>query len=490
VFLLAGTVGGLILIGLSALLAGGNVASVARSDADLRAAHGVDLLATIGTELPQLTSLTIAGRLSPAAVIRLDLAVRHGQQEGLLANLVIWDRSGRIVYSSVDSSAGTRPPKAAPDLRRALAGHTATRTHPDEVDPSSGKRTGVLDAYEPLTDHHGTIFGALEASLPLKAIDSTAAHAQQRTVLFAIGTGALLWLLLMPLWVRLARSQANDWIPGRLRTLRRFRKALDRGEIELAYQPQIEPGSRHVAAVEALVRWRRDGELIPPDRFLPAVESSALMSRLTDRVLELALGQLTRWRHAGIVIRVSVNISATDLADISLPERIAGMLELHAVTGQCLTVEVTETAILEDAEQAAVVLAGLDALGIDIAVDDFGTGHASISRLHRLPVSEVKIDRSFVSDTKHRSRTYLAAMVGFGRGLGLRVVAEGVEDAETLAFLGTLDCDLAQGYFISRPLEAAAMTSWLTTAPRGDTSSISPTDRPLAHGAPPVISRT
>jgi FOG: EAL domain len=164
------------------------------------------------------------------------------------------------------------------------------------------------------------------------------------------------------------------------------------------------------------------------------------------------------------VIRVSVNLSATDLADDTLPQRVAAKLDLHGVMGQNLTVEVTETAILEDVEQARLVLTALDQMGIDIAVDDFGTGHASISRLHGLPVSEVKIDRSFVSDTQQRSRTYMSAMVGFGRSLGLRVVAEGVEDLETLAILTTLNCDLAQGYFISRPLEPAAMTRWLTTA--------------------------
>jgi EAL domain-containing protein (putative c-di-GMP-specific phosphodiesterase class I) len=233
------------------------------------------------------------------------------------------------------------------------------------------------------------------------------------------------------------------------------------------------------------VRWRRNGALVAPERFLPAVESSALMSRLTDRVLELALDQLTCWRQAGIVTRLSVNLSATDLADPRLPERIAVKLEQHAVTEEGLTLEVTETAILEDAERAAVVLARLDQMGIDIAVDDFGTGHASISRLHRLPVSEVKIDRSFVSDTRQRSRTYLAAMVGFGRSLGLRIVAEGVEDADTLAFLSTLGCDLAQGYFIARPLESAAMTRWLTAALQRDSITPAPTDRPTPQSDRP-----
>jgi EAL domain-containing protein (putative c-di-GMP-specific phosphodiesterase class I) len=160
------------------------------------------------------------------------------------------------------------------------------------------------------------------------------------------------WLPLLPPWRRLARSQADERVPGRRRTLRNVREALARGEIELVFQPQIEPGSRRIDAVEALVRWRRDGKLIAPDQFLPAVESSALMPHLTDRVLDLALAQLARWRAAGIAIRVSVNLSPTDLADETLPQRIAAKLDLHGVSGENLTLEVTETAVLEDAEHA------------------------------------------------------------------------------------------------------------------------------------------
>lgn len=463
VFLAAGMLAILVLIGLAGLLVARSVAGVTRTDAHVTAADGVHLLVSIGTSLPKLTRSAITGNLSPAAVSKLDTAVRDEQHDGLLANLVIWDHTGRIVYSGVDGSAGTRPPKTA-ELVAALAGHALTRTQPQGLDLSSGRHTGVLDAFEPLTDKRGVVYGAMEVSLPLKPIEAATARTQNRSTLLFIGVAGLAWLVLTPFWVRLAGLQANDWAPGRRRTLRSVRRALDHGDIELVYQPQIEPGSRRVDGVEALVRWRRHGRLAGPDRFLPAVESSALMACLTDRVLDLALAQLADWRRAGIVIRVSVNLSATDLADDTLPQRVAAKLDLHGVMGQNLTVEVTETAILEDVEQARLVLTALDQMGIDIAVDDFGTGHASISRLHGLPVSEVKIDRSFVSDTQPRSRTYMSAMVGFGRSLGLRVVAEGVEDLETLAILTTLNCDLAQGYFISRPLEPAAMTRWLTTA--------------------------
>jgi EAL domain-containing protein (putative c-di-GMP-specific phosphodiesterase class I) len=463
-FLAAGTVGVFVVIGVVAYLVGAGTAGVTRTDSDLRAARGVDLLVTVGPFMPDLTRSAITGGLSLAAASELDGALARAQHEGLLANLVVWDRSGRIVYSGVASSEGTRPPEAA-ELVAALAGHTVTRTHPRELEPSSGEPTGVLDAFQPLTDKRGRIYGAVEASLSLKSIDAAAGRSRDRSILFVIGGGVLIWLLLLPLWVRLARSQASDWVPGRRRTLAGVRTALDRGEIELVYQAQIDPASRRVYGVEALVRWRHNGQLLAPDRFLEAVESSPLMRRVTDRVLDLALAQLANWRRAAIVTRVSVNLSATDLADQSLPQRIAARLQRHGVAGQSVTVEVTETAILEDPPRAHLVLGALKRMGIDVALDDFGTGHASISRLHEFPVfSEVKIDRSFVSDTQQRSRTYLTAIIAFVRSLGLRVVAEGVEDAETLILLSTVNCDLAQGYYISRPLEPAAMTHWLTTA--------------------------
>jgi EAL domain-containing protein (putative c-di-GMP-specific phosphodiesterase class I) len=465
-FLAAGMVAMLFVIaGAGFLIAHGRAANT-RSDAHVRAAHGVDMLVTIGAHLPALTRAELTAGLSPRAARQLDDAVARGQRERLLANLVVWDRSGRVIYSSLAASEGTRPTKEQ-ELIAALAGRSTTRAHPRELDPRSGKPTGVLDAFEPLKDSHGGVYGAMEVGLPLKPIEAAAAHSQRRSLLVVLGGGTLVWLLLMPLWVRLARSQARDWIPGRRKILRAFRRALARHDVELVYQPQIEPQSGRVAGVEALVRWRRHGKLVAPDRFLPAVETSALMTRLTDRVLDLALAQLADWRRAGIATRMSVNLSPTDLADKAMPQRIAAKLEQHGVMGQSLTIEVTETAILEDTAQARLVLTALDHMGIDIAVDDFGTGHASISRLHGLPVSEVKIDRSFVSDTQQHSRTYLAAMVAFGRNLGLRVVAEGVEDANTLALLTTLHCDLAQGYLISRPLGPAAMTDWLAVTPVG-----------------------
>jgi EAL domain-containing protein (putative c-di-GMP-specific phosphodiesterase class I) len=462
----------LLLIAVTAMLVGGGMAGMTRTQSARQAAQAVDLLSTVGADFPNLTPVVLARGLAPAEARRLDVVTTRVQRDGLLANIEIWDRSGRIVYSNLPTVEGTRPPQQ-PELTAALAGHSVTQTHNNELDPSSGRRTGVLDALTPLISDQGVVYGALEVDLPLASVEATASRTQRRGVLFVIGGGALLCVLMAPLWVRLLRSLAADWIPGRRQTLRAVRQALEHGTIELVYQPQIEPDGRRVVGVEALVRWRRNGQLVGPDRFLAAVEGSALMPRLTDRVLDLACAQLATWQRSNIMIRVSVNLSSTDLADRTLPHRIATKLDLYGITGHGLTIEVTETAILEDIDRADEVLRVIAQMGIDIALDDFGTGHSSIARLHGLSVfSELKIDRSFVSDTQERSRTYLKAMVAFGQSLGLRVVAEGVEDEETLLNLAELDCDLAQGYLISRPLEPAAMTHWLLPHPPHPTPTL------------------
>ncbi len=462
----------LLLIVVTAVLVGGGMAGITRTQSARQAAQAVDLLGNVGADFPNLSPLVLAHGLSRADAHQLDVVTTRVQRDGLLANIEIWNRSGRIVYSNLAAAEGTRPPRQ-PELTAALAGRSVIQTHRNELDPSSGRRTGVLDALNPLVSGRGVVYGALEVELPLASAEATAAGAQRRGALFVIAGGALLCLLVAPLWVRLTRSLAADWIPGRRQTLRAVRQALEHGTIELVYQPQIEPAGRRVVGVEALVRWRRNGQLVGPDRFLEAVEGSALMPRLTDRVLDLACAQLATWQRANIVIRVSVNLSSKDLADHTLPHRIADKLDACAITGQGLTIEVTETAILEDIDHADEVLSAIDQMGIDVSIDDFGTGHSSIARLHGLSVfSELKIDRSFLSDTSERSRTYVKAMVAFGHSLGLRVVAEGVEDEETLLVLVGLNCDLAQGYLISRPLEPAAMTHWLLTHPTHLTRSI------------------
>jgi EAL domain-containing protein (putative c-di-GMP-specific phosphodiesterase class I) len=170
------------------------------------------------------------------------------------------------------------------------------------------------------------------------------------------------------------------------------------------------------------------------------------------------------WRTLGYDLRMSINLTSHNLAQRDLPSRIRAAFERHECDPANVTFEVTETGVLHELGASREVVAELAALGAEISVDDFGTGHSSISRLHGLPVSEVKIDRSFVMPSDARSRAYVASIVGFARGLGLRIVAEGVEDAEALLFLDELGCDLAQGFHICRPGSAAEIGDWLSAA--------------------------
>lgn len=434
-----------------------------RQTADERALDAVDLLSTVGVRLPDLTPARISRGLSSAQAVGLRNAVLRGRREGVLSDLVVWDGTGRAVFASAGASEG-RNPTVATDVRRALGGHEIARRLPGRVDRSTGRRTGVLAAFEPLRDDDGHVYAVLEAARPLAPLLAGSSQVSWRVAIVLVVGGLALWLAAVPWIARMARRSAEQFVAGRRKLIRAFKRGLATGEFEMVYQPQVDPSSQCVFAVEALVRWRRDGSVVAPDAFLPAVESSPLMWRLTDRVLALALsdfaGLLDDWPH----MRLSVNCSAFDLTDPHLDLRIAAALDAAGVAGEQLTLEVTETAVLGDLADAARMLEAITALGVDIAIDDFGTGHASISRLHRLPIAEVKIDRSFMGADSD-SRRYVASIVRFGQSLGLRVVGEGVEDQAAMANLAGLRCDLAQGYCISRPLSSAALRDWLRNAP-------------------------
>jgi EAL domain-containing protein (putative c-di-GMP-specific phosphodiesterase class I) len=239
------------------------------------------------------------------------------------------------------------------------------------------------------------------------------------------------------------------------------RDALERDELELHFQPLVDAADGTVKGAEALLRWYRDGRFIAPDTFLGAVERSPLIRPLTDFVLDRALAAAAGWRAKGYEIGVSVNLATTNLSEADLPGRVLHALRRHGVPAAALTLEITETATIEDNVLADTVLRALDELGVGLAVDDFGTGHSSLVRLANFPVCELKIDRSFVQVMHGAKQPIVATAIQLAHALGLRVVAEGVEDQETLDALCALDCDLAQGYFLSRPLPRDAFGAWL-----------------------------
>ncbi|MDB5074371.1 MAG: cph2 2 [Chloroflexi bacterium] len=258
-----------------------------------------------------------------------------------------------------------------------------------------------------------------------------------------------------------------------------LREAIERGALVLHYQPQVELASGRVCGVEALVRWPHPVHgLIPPDQFIPLAEQTGLIAALTDWVLTEAIRQCKEWQRKGILLGVSVNLSMWNLHDPVLPERVTDLLRIHGLSAAWLRLELTESALMADTERTVDVLARLSALGLRLAVDDFGKGYSSLTYLKRLPVDELKIDKSFVRDMAADSTdaAIVAATVAMGHALGLRVVAEGVEDAATYTLLGRLGCDIVQGYYLSRPQSVEGLEAWLGTASL-------PSGRMLAHSS-------
>jgi len=219
-----------------------------------------------------------------------------------------------------------------------------------------------------------------------------------------------------------------------------------------------------MVGVEALVRWQHPKRgLLMPGSFIPLTEQTALARPLTVYVLRCALQQLRAWLDQGADLAVSVNVSAANLVDESFPEVVSELLGETRTSADLLILEVTENAILRDPRRAAIVLDRLHALGVRMALDDFGTGFSSISHLKQLPVSELKIDRSFVTNivSDPSDEQIVCSMIELGRRLELRVVAEGVETAEGLASLEALGCEFAQGYHLGRPIAADQLTELL-----------------------------
>jgi diguanylate cyclase len=253
---------------------------------------------------------------------------------------------------------------------------------------------------------------------------------------------------------------------GHLALVEELRRAIADGQLVLHHQPQVDIATGRVSGVEALVRWAHPVRgLLPPADFLPLAEVHGLMGALSGAVLEQSVAQVADWQRRGLDLRISVNLSASNLLDTSLPARVAALLDAHGVRPSALVLEVTESVLLSDPDRSLAVVGALARLGVTVSIDDFGTGYSSLTYLRELPVAELKLDRSFTADllTNARTEAIVASTIDLAHRLGLHVVAEGVEDEPTLRHLQSLDCDVSQGYLHSRPLPADALTAWLAT---------------------------
>jgi diguanylate cyclase (GGDEF)-like protein len=260
-------------------------------------------------------------------------------------------------------------------------------------------------------------------------------------------------------------SGQADNAPRRLTRISELRKAIEEGRLLLHYQPKIELATGQVSGAEALVRWPHATEgLIPPAEFVPLAEQTGLIRPLGLWTLGAALRQCVEWHAAGFDIGVAVNLATENLQDANLCSTIVGLLTDLKLSPGWLTIEVTESTMMADPNRAKALLGWLHETGIRVSIDDFGTGWSSLAYLKNLPVDEVKIDRVFVKEmtTDRQSACITRAVIDLGHNLGLKVVAEGIEDQTTQNLLTEFGCDTAQGYLFSRPLPSNDFLHWIT----------------------------
>jgi diguanylate cyclase (GGDEF)-like protein len=257
--------------------------------------------------------------------------------------------------------------------------------------------------------------------------------------------------------------------PARMQLLAELRAGVDERHLVLHYQPQVRAKDGAVLRAEALLRWCRDDDvLLPPRDFLPLIESSELMDRVTRFVIDAAIHDCAAWRKAGHTLGVSVNLAARNLRDPSLPAAVTAALARHNLEASALTFEVTESGVLGDTTLAAEVCGALREAGVGLSVDDFGTGYSSLMHLKHLPFTELKIDRSFTAGmiNNEHDAAIVRSIIDLGHELGRIIVAEGVESQEVLEKLRAHECDLVQGFHISVPLSSQDLRDWLAARPR------------------------
>jgi diguanylate cyclase (GGDEF)-like protein len=253
--------------------------------------------------------------------------------------------------------------------------------------------------------------------------------------------------------------------PERLTLIGQVRPAIESGEFVMFYQPKVRLEDGRVAGAEALIRWEHPTlGLLPPEHFVPLLEKTVLLRPLTHFVAETVLSQWRGWADMGIRLPLAINISARSLLDGQLPDEVEELLERYEVPPAFLRLELTESFLMGDSGRSTAVLDRLSDVGVGLSIDDFGTGYSSLSYLKRLPIEEIKIDKSFVMQMHVDANDFMIvrATVDLGKNLGLRTVAEGVEDLQTFDRLAEFGCDEAQGFYISKPISAIEFTRWLS----------------------------
>ena len=401
---------------------------------------------------------------------RLDRAIRHGERHHHPVTLLMLDLDhfkelndtlGHAVGDSLLAQLGPRLRQAIPDA------DTLARLGGDEFAVVLGGDHRAADIAQRIAATLEEPFALEGASLHVDASIGIASFPDD-------GRDAADLLQRADVAMYQAKRARTGWATydaerdvhsrERLALLEQLRLALHRDELVLAYQPKADLHTAQIAGVEALVRWQHPYRgLLPPGEFVGLAEQAGLMRQLTTQVLRIAIAEAARWRAAGRAISVAVNITATDLMDARFPDEVEQQLAEHHLPAEALQLEVTEDTVMSDPDRALDTLARLSEIGIGLALDDYGTGYSSLAYIKRLPVRELKIDRSFVfnMDADEQDATIVRSTIELAHNLGLRVVAEGVETDASWHALAGMGARYAQGYLLSPPLPARDLEAWL-----------------------------
>ena len=398
----------------------------------------------------------LAGDTQPAALLMIGLARLPDVVKSM--GHALGDRLMREAGARLQALAGEQPLARAGDAQFLL------------WLPAAGRAEAINLAFR-VRDALGQPFVVEDASIDVAPAIGIALHPQhgaQAAALLQHAEVALFAALGLEDPVSVYSPDEDPNRPERLGLMGELRQAIDGNLLELHYQPRLDLRSGIVTGVEGLVRWPHPVRgFVPPDDFVPLAEKSGNVRRLTRWVLAAGIAQSQRWRGESRDLRVALNLSARDLDDRELPHRVLELLAAHGLPPERIMLEVTESAVMGEPDAAIGVLRRLADHGIDIAIDDFGVGQSSLAYLRRLPVHELKIDRSFVRALGHdaEDRAIVRTIVDLGHRLGFGVTSEGVEDAGALAYLREIGCDHAQGYLIGRPLPASELERWVDAMP-------------------------
>ncbi|MGH8851819.1 MAG: putative bifunctional diguanylate cyclase/phosphodiesterase [Casimicrobiaceae bacterium] len=395
-----------------------------------------------------------AGRAMPLAVLLMDLD--HFKD----VNDTLGHPIGDLILRAVSSRLELLLKRPTDTVARLGGDEFAILLPGDDAVKAERLAKSILHALEmPMTPEGHVV--DVRASIGIAVYPE---HGSERSTLLRHADAAMYAAKRKNLGIALWDERYDEHSKERLSLMSGLRKAVDEDELVLFYQPKVALRGGSELHAEALVRWRHPTRgLVAPVEFIAFAEQTGYIRAITQWVMAHAIAQCAAWRADDLAMNVSINISARDLVDLELPERVEALLQQHGCAAQWITLEITESAILDDPDHAIDNLRRLHALGCRLAIDDYGTGYSSLAYLRRLPVHELKIDKTFILGMARDSSdaVIVRSTIDLAHHMGLLVVAEGVEDEATVERLRGLSCDMVQGYLLSRPVAAEDMVAWM-----------------------------